>query len=141
MKVIFAAALCIAAIIGQISTASAQYDPQSGYYYYYPPGGYYYYGSPAGSCCALTPQDLGWNYTRNQPVGYVEPYPAARMPDGSLACEHGRRPAYSRLVSARLLRPSRQPLNRHLGRTPRLAAAERPPRSHFVRNLPIAAGA
>jgi hypothetical protein len=52
MKLIVAAVLCTAAVIGQISTASAQY--------YGPPGGYYYYGSPAGICCALTPQDLGW---------------------------------------------------------------------------------
>jgi len=88
MKVIFAAAFCIATIIGQISTASAQYDPHSGYYYYYPPGGYYYYGSPAGIYNGQPLQDLGWNYTRNQPVGYVKPYPAARMPDGTLACEH-----------------------------------------------------
>jgi hypothetical protein len=78
MKLILATALCMAAIIGQISTASAQYyygspagiyhgspEPQgpSGPYYYYgspagiyngspqpqgPPGPYYYYGSPAG---------------------------------------------------------------------------------------------
>jgi hypothetical protein len=88
MKVIFAAALCIAAIIGQIGTASAQYDPHSGPYYYYPPGGYYYYGSPAGIYSGQPLQDLGWNYTRNQPVGDVEPYPAVQMPDGALACEH-----------------------------------------------------
>ena len=73
MKAIFAASFCTAAIIGQISTASAQF---------YPPGGYY---SPAG---VYLPQDLGWVYTRNQPVGYSEPYPAMRMPDGTLACEH-----------------------------------------------------
>ena len=84
MKLIVAAALCTAAVIGQISGASAQYDPHSGYYYY--SGDHYYYGSFA--CCAPTPQDLGWNYTRNQPVGNVEPYPAMRMPDGTLACEH-----------------------------------------------------
>ena len=78
MKLILAIALCTAAIIGQISTASAQYyygspagiyngSPQPlgppGPYYYYgspagiyngspqpqgPPGPYYYYGSPAG---------------------------------------------------------------------------------------------
>jgi hypothetical protein len=88
MKVIFAAALCIAAIIGQIGTASAQYDPHSGHYYYYPPGGYYYYGSPAGIYSGQPLQDLGWNFTRNQPVGDVEPYPATQMPDGALACEH-----------------------------------------------------
>jgi hypothetical protein len=80
MKLIVAAVFCTAAVIGQISTASAQY--------YGPPGGYYYYGSPAGSCCALTPIDLGWAYTRNQPVGYGEPYPAMRMADGTLACPH-----------------------------------------------------
>jgi hypothetical protein len=66
MKLIVAAFLCTAVVIGLISTASAQY--------YGPPGGYYYYyGSPAGIRCALTPQDLGWLYTRNQPVGYDKP--------------------------------------------------------------------
>ena len=90
MKVIFAAVLCTAATIGQISTASAQY---------YPPGGYYYYGSPAGIYYAQPQieQDLGWNYTRNQPVGYGGPYPAARMPDGTLACEYSNyRPIHGR---------------------------------------------
>ena len=80
MKLIVAAVLCTAAVIGQIGTASAQY--------YGPPGGYYYWGSPAGNCCALTPPDLGWAYTRNQPAGYGESYPAMQMPDGTLACEH-----------------------------------------------------
>jgi hypothetical protein len=83
VKYILAAILCCAAIIGQISTASAQY-------YYYPPGGYYYYGSPAGIYLppGQPPQDLGWNYTRNRPVGDGGPYPAAQMPDGTLACEY-----------------------------------------------------
>jgi hypothetical protein len=77
---IFTAALCTA-VISQINTASAQY--------YGPPGGYYYYGSPAGICCALAPRDLGWEYTRIQlPVDYGKPYPALRMADGTLACEH-----------------------------------------------------
>jgi hypothetical protein len=80
MKLIVAAVLCTAALNGQVSTASAQY--------YGPLGGYYYYGSPAGMCCALAPPDLGWAYTRNQPVGNVEPYPAVRMADGTLACEN-----------------------------------------------------
>ena len=80
MRPIVAAVICTAVIVGQIGTASAQY--------YGPPGGYYYYGSPAGICCALSPLDLGWAYTRNQPVGYGEPYPATRMADGTLACEH-----------------------------------------------------
>jgi len=80
VKYILAAILCCAAIIGQISTASAQY--------YGPLGGYYYYGSPAAFCCALEPVDLGWAYTRIQPVGYGGPYPAARMVDGTLACEY-----------------------------------------------------
>ena len=79
MKAIFAAVLCTAAAIGQIRTASAQY--------YGPPGGYYYYGSPAGICCALSPLDLGWAYTRNQPVGYGRHYPATRMADGTFACK------------------------------------------------------
>jgi hypothetical protein len=90
MKLIVAA-ICTAAVIGQISTACAQY-PAHGYYYYYPPGSYYYWGSPSGLYNVLTPQDLGWNYTRNQPVGYSKPYPALRMPDGTLACEHSNRP-------------------------------------------------
>jgi len=80
MNTILPAVLCTAAIIGQISTASAQY--------YGPPGGYYYYGSPAGICCALQPLDLGCAYTRIQPVGYGGPFPAARLPDGTLGCEH-----------------------------------------------------
>ena len=86
IKLIVATVLCTAAIISQISTASAQY---------YPPGGYYYYGSPAGIYYGppdyiyyYVPQDLGWVYTRHQPVGYSEPYPAARMPDGTLGCEY-----------------------------------------------------
>jgi hypothetical protein len=90
MKFILAAVLCTAAMIGQISTASAQY-------YYYPPGGYYYYGSPAGIYNGQPPQNLGWNYTRNQPVGNGGPYPAVRMPDGTLACEYSNyRPIRSR---------------------------------------------
>ena len=77
MKAIFAAVLCTA-IIGQIGAASAQYLGLS--------GDYYYYGSPA--CCALSPANLGWAYTRNQPMGYGGPYPATQMADGTLACEH-----------------------------------------------------
>ena len=89
MKAIFSAVLCSAVVIGQTSTASAQY--------YGPPGGYYYYGSPAGVCCALSPVDLGWAYTRYQPVGYGGPYPAAQMPDGTLACEYSNyRPIHGR---------------------------------------------
>lgn len=89
MKAIFAAAICTAVVAVQISAASAQsYGPPSGYYYQ-PPGGYYYYGSPAGIYYAQPQieQDMGWNYTRNQPVGDGGPYPAAAMPDGTLACE------------------------------------------------------
>jgi len=78
---IFTAALCTA-VISQVDAASAQYQ------YYEPPGGYYYYGSPAGIGGALVPRDLGWEYTRIQPVGYGKPYPALRMADGTLACEH-----------------------------------------------------
>ena len=57
MRFILAAALCTAAIIGQISAASAQsyyYGSPAGIYYgspppqLGPPGPYYYYGSPAG---------------------------------------------------------------------------------------------
>jgi len=88
MKLVVAAVLCTAAVIGQISTASAQYYPRTGYYYYNPPGGYYYWGSPAGFYSGQPLQNLGWNYTRNQPVGEGKPYPAARMPDGTLACEN-----------------------------------------------------
>jgi hypothetical protein len=81
MKLIVAAVLCTAATIGQISPASAQY-------YYGPPGNYHYYGSPAAICCVLQPVDLGWAYTRAQPAGYGGPYPAARVPDGTLACQY-----------------------------------------------------
>jgi len=88
MKLIVAAVLCTAAVFGQIGAASAQSHPTGSYYYYNPPGGYYYWGSPSGLYNVLTPQSLGWNYTRNQPVGYSKPYPALRMPDGTLACEH-----------------------------------------------------
>ena len=76
---IFTAVLCTE-VVSQIDTASAQY--------YGPPGGYYYYGSPAALYPVLTPVDLGWFYTRNQPPGYVPAYPAVRMADGALACEH-----------------------------------------------------
>jgi hypothetical protein len=88
MKLIVAAVLCIAAVVGQVSSASAQYYSPSGYYYY-PLGGYYNYGAPEGFYDRLRPQSLGWNYARNQPVGYGKSYPAARMPDDTLACEHG----------------------------------------------------
>jgi len=87
MRAIFAAVLCAAAIIGHFNAASAQYYASGGYYYY-PSGGYYNYGSPAGVYNGQPLQELGWNYTRNQPEGYGRPYPAARMPDGTLACEH-----------------------------------------------------
>jgi hypothetical protein len=80
MRYVLASIFCAAAILIQISIASAQY--------YGPPFGHYYYGSPASTCCALVPRDLGWDYTRNQPVGDVAPYPALRMPDGTPACEH-----------------------------------------------------
>ena len=100
MKLVVGAVLCTAAVIGQISTASAQhYGQPGGHYYYEPPGGYYYYGSPAGIYYAQPQieQDLGWNYTPNQPVGYGGPYPAARMPDDTLACEHSNyRPIHGR---------------------------------------------
>ena len=76
---IFMTVLCTA-VISQISTASAQY--------YEPLGGYYYYGSPAGIGGALVLRDLGWEYTRIQPVGDGKPYPALRMADGTFACEH-----------------------------------------------------
>jgi hypothetical protein len=81
MKLSLLAVFCIVAGIGQVSRASAEY--------YGPPGGYYYYGSGAGICCALSPVDLGWDYTRNQPVGDgVGRYRATPMADGTLACEH-----------------------------------------------------
>ena len=87
MKLIVAAVLCTAAVIGQISTASAQYyRPFTSYQYFRPLT--YYYGSPAGSCCALTPLNQGWIYTRDQPVGDGQPYAAVPMADGSLACSH-----------------------------------------------------
>jgi hypothetical protein len=71
-----------AAFISQIHTASAQ---AGGTYY---GSYYYYYGSPAAFCCALAPIDLGWAYTHNQLPGDGPPYPALRMADGTLACEH-----------------------------------------------------
>ena len=87
MKLVLATVFCCAAIVGDISGASAQYYGPPGGYYYYPPGGYYYYGSPAGIYSGQPLQDLGWVYTRTQPVGDGGPYPAMRTPDGSLACE------------------------------------------------------
>jgi hypothetical protein len=84
---IFTAVFCTA-VLSQIDTASAQY--------YGPASLYYHYGSPAGACCALVPMDLGWAFTRNQPAGHVAPYPALRMADGTLGCEHANyRPARS----------------------------------------------
>jgi hypothetical protein len=82
---IFAAVLCTAAI-GQVNTASAQYYGSASYYG--PASLYYNYGSPAGGCCALVTMDLGWAFTRSQPAGDVAPYPALRMADGTLGCEH-----------------------------------------------------
>jgi len=76
---IFTAVVCTA-VVSQIEPALAQY--------YGPPGGYYYYGSPAALHPVPTPVDLGWAYTRNQPPGDVPAYPALRMADGALACEH-----------------------------------------------------
>jgi hypothetical protein len=43
---------------------------------------------PLATAAPWMPPDLGWAYTRNQPAGYGESYPAMRMPDGTLACEH-----------------------------------------------------
>jgi hypothetical protein len=76
------AAILFSAFISQINTASAQ---GAGTYY---GSYYYYYGSPAALCCAWSAIDLGWTYTRNQPPGDSGPYPATRMSDGTLACEH-----------------------------------------------------
>ena len=73
MKMIFAAALCIAAIIGQISTASAQYYWPRGY----GPGGW---SPPEPYYDQLNP--------RNQPMGWSEPYPATKLRDGRLSCTH-----------------------------------------------------
>ena len=80
MRATFFTAVLCTAVVSQIDTASAQY--------YGPLGGYYYYGSPAAVCCALTPVDLGWALTRSRPAGNVGPYPALRMADGTLGCEH-----------------------------------------------------
>jgi hypothetical protein len=84
MRHILAGIFCATALLGQIGTASAQ----SAAPYYGPIGGYYYWGSLAGICCALHPVDLGWAYTRNQPVSDSASYPAVLMPDGTLGCEH-----------------------------------------------------
>ena len=98
MKFMLTAALCAAAIIGQISTASAQY-------YYYgspagiyqgspqpqgPPGPYYYYGSAAGIYQG-SPQPQGPPgpyYYNGSPAGiyYAQPQQApglARPSSGS----------------------------------------------------------
>jgi hypothetical protein len=101
MKTILATFVCTAAIIGQISTTSAQY-----YYYGSPAGIYrpppaqpqqvpgwdYYYGSPAGICCpplAQPQQAPGWAYNpRNQPMGYGEPYPPTYLANGRPVCAH-----------------------------------------------------
>jgi hypothetical protein len=82
MRAKIVAAVLFTGFITQINTASAQ---AGGTYY---GSYYYYYGSPAALCCALSPIDLGWAYTRNQPAGDSAPYPALRMADGTLACEH-----------------------------------------------------
>ena len=81
MKLIVVSVLCIAAVVGQISAASAQ--P-----YYGAPGDYYYYGTGALMRAEQTPISLGWLYTRSQPAGYGRPYPALRMADGTLACSN-----------------------------------------------------
>ncbi len=81
MKLIVAAGICIATAFGQVGPAAAQQ-------YYGPPGDYYYYGTGAIGRADLAPVDLGWLYTRNQPVGYGRPYPALRMADGTLACSN-----------------------------------------------------
>jgi hypothetical protein len=75
-------AILFTAFISQIHPASAQ---AAGTYY---GSYYYYYGSPAALCCTFSAVDLGWAYTRNQPPGDAAPYPALRMADGTLACEH-----------------------------------------------------
>jgi hypothetical protein len=73
MKAILAAVLCSAAIIGQVSTASA----------------YYYYGSPAGiycPVCAQPPEEgAGWD---NQPIGQGKPYRASYLANGRPVCAH-----------------------------------------------------
>jgi hypothetical protein len=73
MKLIVAG-ICIVTVFGQVSTVAA--------------GDYYYFGTGAIARADLTPVDLGWLYTRNQPVGYDKPYPALRMADGTLACSN-----------------------------------------------------
>jgi hypothetical protein len=64
MKIILAAALCTAAMIGQISTASAQYYRGYGP----PPGGYY-----GGGGGYYDPTPGGYLGPRHQPMGYGEP--------------------------------------------------------------------
>ena len=83
----FTAVIC-AAIISQISPASAQYYGYGQTSYYGPASMHYHYLSPAAACCAVVTVDSGWVFTRNQPVGDVAPYPAAQLADGSLGCEH-----------------------------------------------------
>ena len=86
MKLIFAAVLCTTAIIGQISTASAQYYYGSPAGIYQgstpaqmgPPGPYYYFGSPAGIYSPPPAQP------QQYPGGVYTPPPA--IVDGPLGC-------------------------------------------------------
>ena len=73
MKAIFAAVLCLAAVIDQTGTASAQYYWPRGY----GPGGW---SPPEPYYDQLNP--------RNQPMGWGDPYPAAQLPNDRLACTH-----------------------------------------------------
>ena len=86
MKLIVAAVLCTAAIIGQISIASAQYYYGSPAGIYQgstpaqmgPPGPYYYFGSPAGIYSPPPAQP------QQYPGGVYTPPPA--IVDGPVGC-------------------------------------------------------
>ena len=86
MKPIVAAVLCTAAIIGQISTASARYYYGSPAGIYQgstpaqmgPPGPYYYFGSPAGIYSPPPAQP------QQYPGGVYTPPPA--IVDGPMGC-------------------------------------------------------
>ena len=76
MRFMLATVLCCAAVVGQISTASA----------------YYYYGSPAGWFCPVCAQPEnapGFGCTDcGQAVGHVKPYPASYVANGQPVCAH-----------------------------------------------------
>jgi hypothetical protein len=78
MKLILTIALCSAALIGDISTASAQYYGR-GY------GRGYYEGPPATAPTAPPEYYANRDY---QPMGYGEAYAPIYLPNGRPSCAH-----------------------------------------------------